>query len=232
MILSLAGCFDRLLEAPYVLAPGLGEVRSLGPDGKGNLVAATAKGLVRVDGSGDVEVIDPSPVRAVTVQPGGMATLVDGGVRWDGGGVEVPGARDLVGGWDGRLYVQGADGVTAISREGAATVVTGAHGDSLALGPEPEILLVTSRAVRTLEGRVLAEGIGEIRSAATDTRGRVYVAVGSDAVLYRLEEGGPRLVARYLGDVRDMHFGAGGLLATENLYVADGAGQITYLRPP
>lgn len=227
-----AGCFGRLLEAPYVLAPGLGEVRSLGPDGRGNLVAATARGLVRVDGSGVVEVIQAGPVTAVTVQPHRTVTLAEGRVRWDGGSVAVDGARDVVGGWGERLYVLGSEGVTAIGGDGSATLASGERGFALALGPEPDMLVVSAESVRTLDGRVLIAGIGDIRAAATDPRGRVYVAVGGDALLYRLDESGPIVVARYLGDVRDLHFGAGGLLAGENLYVADGSGQITYLRPP
>ena len=79
--------------------------------------------------------------------------------------------------------------------------------------------------------RVLAEGLTDARAAATDTRGRVYVAQGAPTELWRVDPGGLVSMARWLGDTRDLQFGLGGLLAVENVYIANGAGSVDYVRP-
>jgi hypothetical protein len=43
--------------------------------------------------------------------------------------------------------------------------------------------------------------------------------------------GGLVSMARSLGDTRDLQFGLGGLLAVENVYIANGAGSVDYVRP-
>ncbi|MFN7145794.1 MAG: hypothetical protein ACK4YP_18610 [Myxococcota bacterium] len=60
----------------------------------------------------------------------------------------------------------------------------------------------------------------------------MYVVHGDPPELFRVDPSGPVSVAKWLGDARDLHFGVGDRLPRENLYVANGAGTLDYVRPP
>lgn len=237
LLWALAGCLDRMLEAPWVLTSGIGEARSLAPDGTGAWLVATDRGVARIDGEGKASDVEAGAADAVSTHPGRVYVLRDGVVRWPGGEARVDGAIDVAGGWDA-LWVLTPDTLWAVDpatgeKTARATGLDGAR--AVALGPEPEALVVTRDAVVAIGpgggARALATGLVGPRAACTDARGRVFVAAGEDPALWRLDAAGPVLAARYLGDVRDLHVGLGGLLPAENLYLAVGTGSIDYLRP-
>lgn len=237
ILLALGACLDRMLEAPWVLTSGIGRANSVAFTPPDALLLATDRGLVRVAGDGTVTVVDDRPADAVTSHPRGAYVLRGDTVTWTGGRVVIPGATDLQAGWD-TLYVLAAGTLWAVDPVTGAPVVRAAGLEgarALALGPEPDVLVVAPDRVVAVapDGRVrtLVEGLTDARAAAMDAKGRVYVVADTDPALYRLDPGGPVLAARWLGDARDLHFGLGGLLATENVYLAVGTGSVEYLRP-
>jgi hypothetical protein len=154
--------------------------------------------------------------------------------------IEVPGAVDMVAGWD-TLMVLTPDGLSAVdSDQGTSTPVASGFGDAraVALGPSQTYLVVTPTTLWqvTREGKrsELATDLTDARAAATDGQGRVYVVSGAPEELWRVEPAGAPMtrIARYVGDVRDAHFGTGGLLPSDTLYLATGDGTLTYLKPP
>ncbi|MFZ5482103.1 MAG: hypothetical protein ACOZNI_35410 [Myxococcota bacterium] len=237
MILAAAvACLDRVLEGPLVLATGLGDARSLSPDGTGGMYVATGEGLVRVGGEGEIARIADGAKVAVTTHPGRLYLLEAGRVRWEGGEADAAGVVDVLAGWDGELLLLGPHALEVLDPATGARATrwkVDGRARAVALGPPGQVLVVTDDALWSV-GPVgadrLAEGLGDPRGAATDTRGRVWVVDGE--VLYRVDAG-PRVeVARWLGDVRDVHVGTGGLLLAENLYLVTGDGTLSYLQPP
>ncbi len=250
ILLLLAGCLDELLESPYVLATGLGEVRSIAPGLDGRLLAATSTGLYAIDGEGKAERVG-EPAVAVSVHPGRTYSLDEKGVSWwspdynDSGGIvgePPPSEVDLLAGYDELATLQRRGLVLwPLDKKSIPRDVAVPESRAVALGPPSTYLVVTPTTLYTVSAEDVATplvtGLTDARAAATDANGRVYVAQGAPTELWRVEPvpGGPaRLVsvAKYLGDVRDLHFGIGGLLPRENLYIANGAGSVDYVRPP
>lgn len=238
MILLLGGCLDQLLESPYVLTPGLGEVRALSPGLNGELLVATSTGLYAVDGNG-VGTRTGDPADGVTVHPGVTYVRRGGTVTYDGGEIDVAGAVDILAGYDelavlypDRLVLDGRFGHVGPPTPDRVVPLGRADARAVALGPTG-YLVTTPTALLAVNAdiRVLAEGLTDARAAATDTRGRVYVAQGAPTELWRVDAGGLVSMARWLGATRDLQFGLGGLLAVENVYIANGAGSVDYVRP-
>lgn len=128
----------------------------------------------------------------------------------------------------GMVWIDGNGMVTAVPN-GVPTAAVGRPAEDGLIVRETSIVAGPTH-------RVLASGLADPRAAAVDANGRVYVACGADSTLFRVdpEPGGTNqltAVSRHLGDVRDLAFGIGGLFPPENLYIADGSGSITYVRP-
>ncbi len=248
LVLALSACLDRYLDAPYVLVAGLGRARSLAMAADGTLVAATDLGVVTIDGNGNVTPIAAATVDAVTTLPAGLITLRSGHIVGPGFEAGVPGAVDVIAGPDGAIYALTTEALWRLPRQGEvrldAELILGGlmRARALAMGSAGDILVVTDSSIRTSAGNVLIDGLHDVRGAVVDAKARTYVVCGADddtgGTLFRLDTapdtGTPHLttIARYLGDARDIAFGAGGLLPTENLYIADSAGNVTYVRPP
>lgn len=244
-VLPLVGCLDRMLEAPYLLAPGLGEARSVGPGLDGRLLVASTTGVFAVDGEGRVEALAAQAAEAVSAHPGRVYVLRDGRVDVHVGtgamlgspvdAFHVPGAVDIVAGYEG-LVVLHPDRLEAHVGKERLPLARGLRSArSVALGPDGGYLVVTATTLlRVAEGVVttLAEGLTDARAAATDAKGRVYVVQGDPPELFRVDATGPTSIAKWLGDARDLHFGIGATLPPENLYVANGVGTLDYVRPP
>ncbi len=239
ILLALAGCLDRLLESPYVLAPGLGEARSVTARADGRLVIATSTGVYAVDGEGRAERLEEAPADAVAADPNRTYVLRAGRVTWPGGGLDTPGAVDVLAGY-GELVVLYPDAYEHIDvATGARTRLRLGERDdarAIALGPDESYLVVTPdsvyRTVSTGGLRPVVTDLVDARAAAMDGKGRLYVAHGDPEELWRVDPGGLSSVARWLGDPRDLQFGVGGLLPLENTYVANGMGTLDYVRPP
>ncbi|MDP2311419.1 MAG: hypothetical protein Q8P41_00825 [Pseudomonadota bacterium] len=239
ILLALAGCLDRLLESPYVLAPGLGEVRSVAARADGQLVVATGTGVYAVDWEGRAERIEDTPADAVSTHPDRLFVLRGGRVTWPGGGVDLPGAVDILGGYDDRLVALYPDALELLDLAAGTRVrlpLGVPDARTVALGPEGAYLVVTEHTLLSIavDGTIatLARDLVDARAAAVDPKGRVYVAQGDPEDLWRVD--GPALtsIARWLGDPRDLHFGFGAHLPPENAYVANGTGTLDYVRPP
>ena len=235
-MIFLLGCLDRLLEAPYVLTPGLSEPRSIGIAPDGGLLVTTRTGAFHIDGEGRAEQVG-EPAEAVSGTPGHTWYLRKGQLEGGERALAVPGAVDVLGGWEGLLvlYPDHVERVNTSSLERTPVRLPVGDARAIALGPTGAYLVVTPAALLELQGdtaNTLVAGLVDARAAATDTRGRIYVAQGKDPALYRVDAGTLTLVAQYLDDPRDLHFGVGGLLPVENVYVANGAGTVDYLRPP
>ncbi len=240
--LAAPACLDELLESPYLLAPGLGEARSVSIGLDNRLLVATQSGVYAVDGAGAAERLYAGPAQAVTAHPGRVYTLHDGTVTLRDatgatlGKLPTPGAVDLLAGFD-ELVVLYPDRLETLAQADfaprrAATPLRDAR--AVALGPKDTYLVVTETTFVAVgpDGRAteLAAGLVDPRAAAADAHGRRYVV--ADGELWRLDETGLASVAGWLKDTRDLQFGVGGLLAAENLYIASGAGTLDYVRPP
>ena len=237
-LLLLGGCLDELLESPYVLTPGLGEVRAVAPGLHGELLVASATGLYAIDGNG-VATRTGEAADGVTVHPGVVYVRRGGTVSYDGGAIDVTGAVDILAGYDAlaglypdRLVLDGRFGHTGPPMPDRVVSLGRTDARAVALGPTG-YLVTTATALLAVDAdvRVLADGLTDARAAATDTRGRVYVAHGAPTELWRVEPTGLVSMARWLGDTRDLQFGLGGLLPAENVYIANGAGSVDYVRP-
>lgn len=238
--LALLGCLDRMLESPYVLTAGLGEVRSLSPDGKGHFVLATRDGVVEVAADGKATPRTPGPAYAVSSDSDRVYVLREGTVDWDRTGIRAPGAVDILRSRDDELLVLTPDRLEAIdATTGARSIraegLTAAR--ALAIGPEGRNIVVTATALISVgrDGRdTIAEGLIDARAAAMDAAGRWYVVAGAPPQLWRVDSPGaaPVLIARWLGDARDIHFGTGDAFTSDTLYIATGTGSLDYLRPP
>lgn len=239
LLLALPACLDRVLESPYVLTTGLGEVRSLAPGLDGRLLAATSTGLWAVTPEGRADRLDPAVGRAVSTHPGVVYVLADEQVSaGPGATVSTPGAVDVLAGYDevvvaypDRLDLHALDASTR-----RAVPVAGVR--AVALGPPGEYLVVTADALFRVDAtgvHPLVTGLVDARAASTDARGHVYVAHGAPTELFRLDDAtSPATlapVAKWLGDVRDLQFGVGPF-PPQNLYIATGDGTLDYVRPP
>lgn len=239
LLVVLAGCLDELLESPYVLAPGLGEVRAVSPGPTGDLLVASSTGVYRVDGNAVATRIG-EPADGVTVHPGRVYVRRGSTITWEGGSVEAPGVIDVLAGYDALalLYPDRLELDARFETPPGPTIrvpLGRSDARAVALGPDG-YLVVTESTLLALDQQgvthILADGLLDARAAATDAKGRIYVAQGHPSELWRLDGGQLVSVARWLGDPRDLHFGLGGLLPTENIYVANGSGSLDYLRPP
>lgn len=236
MIFALLGCLDRLLESPYVLTPGLGDVRSISPLVEGGLLVASSTGVYRVDEEGRAERVGDA-ADAVSVGPQNEYVLRGGRVSWDGGSVDVPDAVDVIAGYD-ELLVLFPDSYARIDTGNGlrrSWQLGSIDARSIALGPEGSYLVVSDDTLYRLYSgggfSALVTGLVDARAAAVDAKGRIYVVHGTPQELWRLDPEGLVSVARWLGDPNDLHFGLGGLLPQENIYIANGAGTIDYVRP-
>ena len=82
LVLLLGGCMDRLMEAPYVLATGLGEVNGLVPSTRGTLLAATPSGTWEVDETGARTLLSPVPSQSVAIHRGRIYALSGERILW------------------------------------------------------------------------------------------------------------------------------------------------------
>lgn len=232
----LAGCLDRLHEAPYVLAVDLGEARSLAFDGDGRLLVATPAGVRAVDREGRVTPLDAHPARAVTASRAGIFTVDGARLRGPGIDLPAPGALDVAAAWDDRLWVLYPDRLVAVDPRDAREeprVAGLVDARAVALAPPPRMVVVTATAVLAVDAAgaatPLADGLVDARAAAVDAEGGVYVAAGSPPEVWRYGSGPPARVARFLEDPRDLHLTVRPPFPPDRLWIAAGAGRVDYL---
>ena len=254
LLLALLGCMDRLMEAPYVMATGLERVDGIVPTTRGSLLAATAQGLYEVDETGARFALLPDQsVQAVTSHGDQLYLLADQRLRWGtypapgeplslSGEADGAGVVDIQAWCEGRVLVATETHLELWSpvdgtREAWAGPFEGVRRISLQGEPpcDGALVLLEDRLLRVQEGRrtELVAGLVDARALTIDRQGTPWLVSGEPPVLARLVDGRPQLVARYLSDPADIHFGIGvGLLPTQNLYIADRKGTIDYVHVP
>lgn len=249
--LTTTGCLDHILEAPFVLTPGLGEARSLAPSDHSTMLVASSTGLHDIDGEGAVTTLFEADAHAVSTHQARAYVLVGDTLRlgrhdaasgtWTWQSRPLQGARDLLAWCDLRLLAVTHGEILEVDPTGATSPEVwlrdqfGLRG--LALDAERpcegvlafsdhQLLFVTPAG----EAEVILERQVELRAVATDGEGRTWIVHGTPPRLSVLVEGKPQTFAHYLGDPRDLHFGTGDLLKPDNVYLADGGGTLDYLR--
>lgn len=251
LALLSTGCIDDLLEAPYILATGVGrEPVALSLTPRQSLVVGGPDGVREVSGSGEVQVLLAEPAIAVAAHLGWLAwsdaqavhLLLDDGQRRQ---VGLPDVVALLAWCDARLLALTPSGIWLIDVDGTAPTRWGEAlpgAVDLTLGPGPAcssvLQLSPERLVRTdAQGSTtLASGLHQARAVAVDRYEVPWIIHQDPPVLARIEGGAAVLHARHLGDSRDLSFGNGGLLHVDTAWLLHGEGRIDYLplptRPP
>ncbi len=252
LLASLAGCANQLLDMPVVLAPGLGEARSLAPTGGEGLYVAASSGLYEVGRAGTVQTLWEGDARGVSAHEDRLYLLsadtlrighpeVDGSWRFEPR--PAPGAVDVLAWCDEAVLIGRPDRVD-LWRPGEVHASPWADDlenlRALVLSPQDvcgEVLALTDHQLLRLRPDGRDEVLGRLvqaRAAASDHLGRIWLAHGTPPRLSVLVDGKLQTLPHYLGDPRDLHFGAGELYTPEKVYLADGGGTLDSLRvvPP
>ena len=254
-MIGLSACLDRMLEAPYVLATGLGEAKTISP-WKGGFYVGGGSGVFEVAADGTARQVSSQPVDALTSLADGWAAIQGDQLCTTAGRcLTVPGARDLAG-WYGReLRVLAGDRVLAVplcrfdapDADGCPKGeyreiiggLTGARG--IAYGEGRRWLVWTDRdliaviepepASAAISREVLWSGMTDPRAAGVDGKGRVFVVQGAEPALYRVEGGGGVLSARWMEGVTDLYAGIEQGRLGDKLYLSSSAGKVVFLQP-
>lgn len=248
--LLLTGCLGAVLEAPFVLASGLGEVRGLSPSSRHTLLAATADGVLEISAEGRVtRRVSGVDARAVAAHRERLYVLDDDGIRYgalhaDGqvGALGLwgrPGIRDIAAGCSETVLFADAEGV---GRWVPGSDATGRLGPrvsgvrALALDPlQPceGVLVLTEEEVRWVTEAAsvpVVAGLSAPQAFGIDRWGGVWVVEQDPPVLVRRTRHGPEVRARFLGPTSDLLFGPGDLLHPANAYLSGPEGTLDYAR--
>lgn len=247
LVLPGAGCLDDLLEAPYVLTTGIPPTAGLAPSGRGQLLAATSDGVYLVDGEGKASLLVPDEALAAGAHAQRISVLRRDRIdilTWPPGlppaataTWPAKGAVDLQSWCDETLLVAYPDHVERLDpRTGTATTYIAGLTDvrGLSLGAK----VCDAAWVATRDGLLEVDVSGvlqrvllaDARAVAVDAQGHTWALHGEPRLLSALSPQGPTVIARHLGDARDLHFGPGALLPPENVYLAAGEGGVDYAR--
>ena len=248
--LMLTGCLGTVLEAPFVLASGLGRVRGLSPSPRHTLLAATADGVVEISAEGRVAQLLPGvDARAVAAHRERVYVLSEDGIRHgplsaDGevGALTLwrrTGIHDIAAGCSETVLFADAEGVGRWTPGSDAVVrlgprVVGVRALALdPLQPCAGVLVLTEEEVRWVtDGAsvpVLA-GLSVPQAFGLDRWGGMWVVEQEPPVLVRRTRSGPEVRARYLGPTSDLLFGPGDLLHPANAYLSGPEGTLDYAR--
>ncbi|MCK6506517.1 hypothetical protein L6R53_24610 [Myxococcota bacterium] len=250
-LLLLVGCIDHLLEAPYVLATGVGaDALSLSPTADRSLLVAGPGGVFRVDGSGVVTPVHDGPIRGAVAHARFVALVDDAGLSFgppQGSGFTATHRVALAGVVSAQAWcedqvlalAEGALWLASPDRPEATRWATAPRdGIAVAFGPTPrcDAALVLSpdrlRAVDPGGQRLLAEGLEQATAVGMDRTGALWVVHQERPVLARIQDGRPVTVARHLAPTTDLHFGTGDLLHPDNAYLLTRQGTVDYVRIP
>jgi len=248
----LMGCLDEMLEAPYVLATGLGEASDLTPTAAASMFVASNTGLWDVSGSGVARQMWTHPTEKVSTHIDRVWFLADG-FLWQapfpissGASpfqrvVEVPGAVDVVAGcddqviiatadtisvWDGKQMVKWADSLNDV--QGLSLGPSDPCGGVLAISPRA-VLRVTPQDVTAFQAKPTRE-LQSARVGAIDAQGALWVIDGDS--LGEVTRSGWRHFASHLEEATAIHFGVGDLFQTDIAYITTRDGHLEYLQVP
>lgn len=244
LVLLLSGCIDHLLEAPYILATGVGpEPLAMSLTPRHSLLVGGLGGLREVDGSGAVQILRSEEARAVASHLGWLAFADAQGVLFqlDSGAelrVPLPEVRALQAWCDASLLALSPTGIWLLRPDGSpprlwAAALPGSVDITLSPGPPCEaVLQLSPDALHRSDpqgSQPLASALEGARAVATDRLGRAWVLHGQPLVLAQIEAGQARTIARHVGDARDLSFGNGGLLHSDSAWLLIGDGRVDYL---
>lgn len=110
MVLLLAACLSRYLDAPYVLSTGLEQPVQLDAGPGERLVVTTATGALQIDGTGRATAAGATPERRRPTRPGArLETRITEGLAW----VDAAGALRV----EERLLVHGLEAPRALGHD-------------------------------------------------------------------------------------------------------------------
>jgi hypothetical protein len=240
---------DQWLEAPYILASGLGPIADSAPTGRESIVVVGATGVVEVDGSGETHTLSSTGGDAITCHPDQIITRAGDTVRWGPlpdpgqtlvttGEALVPGADDLQAWYGADVLVTTPTGIVRLNTATRAQApfgppVAGVRG--ITIQPERTAIVVTADAIHKVTAdasEVWAIGLVDADTVAMDAQGRAWVTHNRPRVLAVVDRDGPQTVARYLDQPVSLHFGAGGLLRPDNAYMSEASGTVEYVQVP
>lgn len=197
----------------------------------GALRVATSAGVVQVTGDAKVSTVDP----AVATRVDGPFRLYPDRLEWATGRHAMADAVDLLDRGDGALVLF-PDRLEWWPNERRHETLASGLSEPRALANVADghvVVVCADRLYDTVDmAHPITTGLVDARAAAADAGGRLYVVQGEPPELFRVDGGSLALVARHVGDVRDLVFGGGGLLPRENIYLLRAEGQVDYLRPP
>lgn len=249
-LLWCAGCVGQILDAPFVLASGLGAARGVAPSPDRTLLLATAAGVIEVQGDGRASpLVEGVDAHAVATHRTQLYVLVEEGILYGpgpGSGAAEPlrlwsrsGIRDIQASCEGRVLFADAVGVWAWAPGSGQSARLGpplADITSLALDPVHPcegILALAADAVHWVsEDRVVPIMTGLVRPTAltADRWGGIWVVHGAPSVLAKLTADGPETRARHVDTTTDMVFGVGELFHPANAYFVGPSGSLDYAR--
>ena len=82
LLTSQLSCLDHILEAPLILATGLGEVNGIAPSPRESLLVATETGLWEVRADGNKRQLIDSPIQDISTHPERLIALDAGAISW------------------------------------------------------------------------------------------------------------------------------------------------------
>jgi hypothetical protein len=247
LLLPAGGCLDDLLEAPYVLTTALPPTVGLAPSGRGQLMAATSDGVYQVDGEGHATLLVAGEAKAVGAHAQRLEVLRRDRIdvyTWPADGPPAmlatwptPGAVDLQSWCEETLLVAYPDRIDRMDPEtGAMTPYATGLEDVRSLCLGAKVCETTWVATRDALVNLGPEGVRQRvpidnpHAVAIDSQGTTWALHGEPRLLSAVLTQGPTVIARHLGDARDVHFGPGGLLPPQNVYLAAGEGGVDYAR--
>ncbi|MEC7947240.1 MAG: hypothetical protein VX265_06700 [Myxococcota bacterium] len=247
-LLWLTGCLGQILDAPFVLASGLGAARGVAPSPDRTLLVATADGVVEVGGDGTAStLVEGVDARAVATHRTRIYVLVEEGILHgsSSGAAEAfrlwprSGIRDIQASCDEQLLYADDVGVWTWDPGSGQSARRGpplANITSLALDPIHPcdgVLALATDAVHWVSKDAVVPIITGLRrpvALTADRWGGIWVVHDEPPVLAKLTAEGPETRARHVDATADLVFGVGELLHPANVYFVGPSGSLDYAR--
>jgi hypothetical protein len=251
------GCFDALLEAPFVLTTGLGSSHSVVPSVRESMLVASDQGIWEIGSTGEKDLIHTQRSLDVATHPDRIYILEESKsgerrIRWGSFSAgdsslrldherDAEGVSDLQAWCNGQVLLAADTDLLLWTPEDGTVQVYAKNLPSVRsahLGPsvdcETSLVLTHDSLIEVSpeSQEVLFSGLINPRGVALDPWARTWLVAGEPPILYLAVEGRLELVARYLGDPRSIHFGTEGWLPPDHIFLVDGEGTLDYLKVP
>jgi len=240
-----------MLEAPLILATGLGEAHDLAPSPRETMLVATERGLWEVWVDGRREKLTQQSVQCVTTLPEYVLLISSEVLSWGpypepgeplqlAGRMPAPGVQSIQAWYESDVLLGSSDGIERLDlKTGKSQAIALMDGPvkGLGLGDHSEgqaaLAQTSSGLYRVQAGEAWPlELPTPLHGAVLDQAERLWVAHGIDPQLSLSLGSDLRTVANNLSEPRGMVMGSGGLTPTDAIYIATAAGSLEYLRVP